>query len=105
MLANADTPEGAEKAADYGAMGIGLCRTERMFNAPERLPLVVEMILANTTEERQTALDRLLPVQREDFCRLAEDHGRQTGDHPPARSADPRVPAQRAAARAGARRI
>ncbi len=70
VLANADTPDSAEKAADYGAMGIGLCRTERMFNAPERLPLVVEMILANTTEERQTALDHLLPVQREDFVGL-----------------------------------
>jgi pyruvate,orthophosphate dikinase len=67
VLANADTPEGAEKAREYGAMGIGLCRTERMFNAPDRLPLVVDMILANTYEERCAALDRLLPVQREDF--------------------------------------
>jgi pyruvate,orthophosphate dikinase len=70
VLANADTPEGAEKAVDYGAMGIGLCRTERMFNASDRLPLVVDMILANTTEEREAALDRLLPVQREDFRAL-----------------------------------
>jgi pyruvate,orthophosphate dikinase len=70
VLANADTPAGAEKARDYGAMGIGLCRTERMFNAPDRLPLVVDMILANTREERQAALDRLLPVQREDFRAL-----------------------------------
>jgi pyruvate,orthophosphate dikinase len=70
VLANADTPDGAEKARDYGAMGIGLCRTERMFNAPERLPLVVEMILANTPEERAKALDRLLPVQRDDFREL-----------------------------------
>ena len=73
VLSNADTPEGAEKAADYGAMGIGLCRTERMFNAPDRLPLVVEMILANTTDERQKALDRLLPVQREDFRGLLKN--------------------------------
>jgi pyruvate,orthophosphate dikinase len=70
VLANADTPDGADKAVDYGAMGIGLCRTERMFNAPDRLPLVVDMILANSTEERQAALDRLLPVQREDFRAL-----------------------------------
>jgi pyruvate,orthophosphate dikinase len=70
VLANADTPEGAEKALDYGAMGIGLCRTERMFNATERLPLVVDMILANTAEEREAALDRLLPVQRDDFRAL-----------------------------------
>jgi pyruvate,orthophosphate dikinase len=67
VMANADTPAGADKAKDYGAMGIGLCRTERMFNAPDRLPLVVDMILANTREERRAALDRLLPVQREDF--------------------------------------
>jgi pyruvate,orthophosphate dikinase len=67
VLANADTPAGAEKARDYGAMGIGLCRTERMFNAPDRLPLVVDMILANTEEERRSALERLLPVQRQDF--------------------------------------
>ena len=72
VLANADTPDGAEKAVDYGAMGIGLCRTERMFNAPDRLPLVVDMILANTTKERQAALDRLLPVQRADFRALLE---------------------------------
>jgi pyruvate,orthophosphate dikinase len=70
VLANADTPDGADKAVDYGAMGIGLCRTERMFNASDRLPLVVDMILADTTEERQAALDRLLPVQREDFKSL-----------------------------------
>ncbi|HNF69588.1 MAG TPA: pyruvate, phosphate dikinase, partial [Chitinophagales bacterium] len=53
VFANADTPEAAKKALHYGAMGIGLCRTERMFNAPERLPIVVEMILANTTPERE----------------------------------------------------
>jgi pyruvate,orthophosphate dikinase len=70
VMANADTREGAEKALDYGAMGIGLCRTERMFNAPDRLPLVVDMILANSVEERMQALDRLLPVQRQDFTEL-----------------------------------
>ena len=67
VMANADTPEGAEKAKKYGAMGIGLCRTERMFNQPERLPIVQDMILAETTEERQKYLDQLLPFQREDF--------------------------------------
>ncbi|MGX2041219.1 pyruvate, phosphate dikinase [Methylocaldum sp. MU1018] len=67
VLANADTPEGAAVALEYGAMGIGLCRTERMFNASERLPLVVDMILAHTFEERQAALDKLLPIQRDDF--------------------------------------
>jgi pyruvate,orthophosphate dikinase len=67
VMANADTPDTVAKAKKYGAMGIGLCRTERMFNQPERLPIVQEMILADTLEERQAALDRLLPFQREDF--------------------------------------
>jgi len=68
--ANVDTPENAKIAADYGAMGIGLCRTERMFNASERLPIVIEMILANDPQDRQRALDKLLPIQREDFRQL-----------------------------------
>ena len=67
VMANADTPVDAEKALQYGAMGIGLCRTERMFNASERLPLVIEMIVADTIEARQAALDKLLPIQRADF--------------------------------------
>ncbi|OQY54273.1 MAG: pyruvate, phosphate dikinase [Candidatus Parabeggiatoa sp. nov. 2] len=67
VMANADTPEEALRAVEYGAMGIGLCRTERMFNDVERLPIVVDMILANTPEARQTALDKLLPIQRGDF--------------------------------------
>ena len=67
VMANADTPEDALRAREFGAMGIGLCRTERMFNATDRLPIVQEMILAETNEERQTALDRLLPIQRSDF--------------------------------------
>ncbi|HNF90308.1 MAG TPA: pyruvate, phosphate dikinase, partial [Thiobacillaceae bacterium] len=50
-----------------GAMGIGLCRTERMFNAIDRLPIVVEMIVAESLEDRQAALDKLLPIQRGDF--------------------------------------
>lgn len=66
-MANADTPEAAHRASTYGAMGIGLCRTERMFNAKERLPLVLEMILAETTEDREAALTKLLPMQRSDF--------------------------------------
>jgi len=67
VMANADTPEAAERAVEYGAMGIGLCRTERMFNDVDRLPVVVEMILAATPEARQVALDKLLPIQRSDF--------------------------------------
>lgn len=67
VMANGDTPDMARVAVKYGARGIGLCRTERMFNASERLPVVVEMIMARTVEERQTALDKLLPMQRHDF--------------------------------------
>ena len=67
VMANADTPHDAERALKYGAMGIGLCRTERMFNDVERLPIVIEMIVAETTDDRQAALDKLLPIQREDF--------------------------------------
>ncbi|ALG67447.1 pyruvate, phosphate dikinase [Beggiatoa leptomitoformis] len=70
VMANADTPEAANKAVEYGAMGIGLCRTERMFNAADRLPIVVEMILAQTPQERKTALDQLLPIQRADFTEI-----------------------------------
>ncbi len=67
VLANADTPRDAARARQYGAMGIGLCRTERMFNDSARLPIVQEMILAETKEARRDALDRLLPIQRADF--------------------------------------
>jgi pyruvate, orthophosphate dikinase len=67
VYANADTPETARKALEFGAMGIGLCRTERMFNGSDRLPIVIDMILANTSEERQAALERLLPIQCKDF--------------------------------------
>ncbi|HQQ97826.1 MAG TPA: pyruvate, phosphate dikinase [Cyclobacteriaceae bacterium] len=67
VMANADTPTAAKKALNFGAMGIGLCRTERMFNDVDRLPIVVEMILAATKEERESALNRLKDIQRQDF--------------------------------------
>ncbi|MDH5654513.1 MAG: pyruvate, phosphate dikinase [Spirochaetia bacterium] len=67
VMANADTPEAAKKAKKYGASGIGLCRTERMFNDTDRLPIVIDMIVADSIEKRQAALDRLLPIQRADF--------------------------------------
>ncbi|MGB0712062.1 MAG: pyruvate, phosphate dikinase, partial [Gammaproteobacteria bacterium] len=67
VMANADTPDDAERALNFGAMGIGLCRTERMFNAVDRLPIVIEMIVAENPEQRQHALDKLLPIQRDDF--------------------------------------
>jgi pyruvate,orthophosphate dikinase len=64
---NADTPADAAEAVKFGAEGIGLCRTEHMFFAEDRIPIVQEMILADSTEERQAALDKLLPLQRKDF--------------------------------------
>lgn len=67
VFANADTPSAASKALTFGAMGIGLCRTERMFNDVDRLPIVVEMILAATKEDRAAALNRLKDIQRKDF--------------------------------------
>ncbi len=70
VRANADTPVDAIKARKFGAEGIGLCRTEHMFFAEERLPIVQEMILADSVEERQDALDRLLPFQKKDFKKL-----------------------------------
>lgn len=67
VRANADTPEDAARARALGAEGIGLTRTEHMFMAPDRLPIVQEMIMATTPQERQAALEKLLPMQREDF--------------------------------------
>lgn len=64
---NADTPEDAAKAREFGAEGIGLCRTEHMFMAEDRIPHVRAMILAETPEERAEALEKLLPMQRGDF--------------------------------------
>ena len=67
VRANADTPLDAEKALKFGAEGIGLCRTERMFNAADRIGLFQDMILADNHEERLAAFRRLLPLQKEDF--------------------------------------
>ncbi|MEP6977129.1 MAG: pyruvate, phosphate dikinase [Thermoleophilia bacterium] len=67
VRANADTPEDAAKAREFGAEGIGLCRTEHMFMTDERLPVVREMILARDEDGRRKALERLLPMQQADF--------------------------------------
>jgi pyruvate, orthophosphate dikinase len=67
VRANADTPADAVKAREFGAQGIGLCRTEHMFMAEERLPLVRKMIMARGEEERRSVLAELLPFQQEDF--------------------------------------
>ncbi len=69
---NADTPEDARKAIEYGAQGIGLCRTEHMFFHPERLNAVQEMILAKDDEARDRAITKLMPMQKEDFKELFE---------------------------------
>ena len=67
IRANADTPKDAKKARDFGAQGIGLCRTEHMFFDAKRIKAVREMILADDKPSRKRALDKLLPFQREDF--------------------------------------
>jgi pyruvate, orthophosphate dikinase len=67
VRANADTPQDAAKAREFGAQGIGLCRTEHMFMAEDRLPHVRAMIMASDEEERRRALDELLPFQQADF--------------------------------------
>src|SRR3990172_7610171 len=67
VRANADTPRDARVARDFGAEGIGLCRTEHMFFAEDRIPIMQEMILARTREDREAALLKLLPMQRDDF--------------------------------------
>ncbi len=72
VWANADYPADARRARSYGAVGIGLCRTEHMFFETERLPIVQRMILSETSEGRTEALNELLPYQRADFAGLFE---------------------------------
>ena len=72
VWANADYPQDAKRAREYGATGIGLCRTEHMFFQAERLPHVQKLIMTNEPTERREALDALLPFQREDFIGLFE---------------------------------
>src|SRR3712207_9222199 len=69
---NADTPDDARRAREFGAEGIGLCRTEHMFMAADRQPKMQAMILASSTEDRRRALQELLPLQRQDFEELFE---------------------------------
>jgi pyruvate,orthophosphate dikinase len=75
VRANADYPRDATKAREFGAEGIGLCRTEHMFMEEERLPIMQQMIMAGTAEERRKALDRLLEFQKEDFKGLFREMG------------------------------
>jgi pyruvate,orthophosphate dikinase len=70
VWANADYPKDARRALDYGAQGIGLCRTEHMFFEPDRLPHIQKMIMTDLRIERREALNALLPFQKEDFAGL-----------------------------------
>src|SRR3989338_8629367 len=72
IRANADTPQDARVAREFGAEGIGLCRTEHMFFGEERLPVVREMILAKEVPPRKAALAKLLPFQKQDFIGIFE---------------------------------
>jgi phosphoenolpyruvate synthase/pyruvate phosphate dikinase len=72
VWANGDTPEDARRARNFGAKGIGLCRTEHMFMAGERLPVMQEMIIAASREERMRALDKLRIMQTEDFLGILD---------------------------------
>jgi pyruvate, orthophosphate dikinase len=73
VRANADTPTDARVAREYGAEGIGLCRTEHMFFAPGRIEAVREMIMAENLEQRTRALDKIVPMQREDFVAILRE--------------------------------
>ncbi|MGH7933250.1 MAG: pyruvate, phosphate dikinase, partial [Candidatus Binataceae bacterium] len=73
VRANADTPHDARVAREFGAEGIGLCRTEHMFFAPERIEAVREMILAEDAGQRARALDKIVPMQREDFVAILRE--------------------------------
>jgi len=70
IMANINTPEDAVRARKFGAEGVGLCRTERMFNQPERLVIMQEMILTENKEERTELLNKLLPMQKDDFKKI-----------------------------------
>lgn len=86
IRANADTPEAARLALSYGAKGIGLCRTERMFNVKDRLEVFVEMIMAKTAEERKAILKKLQILQKQDFKEIL---GIMQGHHVTIRLLDP----------------
>jgi len=70
IRANADTPDAAKLARQYGAQGIGLCRTERMFNEEDRIGLCVEMIMAQSAEERNQVLKKIQEIQKRDYIAI-----------------------------------
>lgn len=73
IRANADTPEGAKLAREYGAQGIGLCRTERMFNGKDRIGLFIDMIMAKSEEKRKLVLEKLGALQKSDFLQILKE--------------------------------
>ena len=87
IRANADIPRDAKQARSFGAEGIGLCRTEHMFFAEDRIEHMRTMILADNEKDRRDALKKLLPMQRADFARPLQGHGVAARHHPPARPA------------------
>ena len=96
VRANADIPRDAIQARAFGAEGIGLCRTEHMFFAADRIPHMRAMILADNEKDRRAALKKLLPMQRADFIGLLKAMAWFAGDDPLARSAAARVSTQSA---------
>ena len=94
VRANADIPRDAKQAREFGAEGIGLCRTEHMFFAEDRLPFMRAMILADNEKDRRVALKKLLPMQRADFVGLFKAMDGLPVVDPHARSSAARVPAQ-----------
>ncbi len=93
VRANADTPDDAGRARRFGASGIGLCRTEHMFLGDRRV-LIEDLILADSPEERQAALDALEPLQKADFAGLFTAMNGLPVTDPPDRPAAARVPAR-----------
>ena len=94
---NADTPADAKRARDFGAQGIGLCRTEHMFFEGERITAMREMILADEVKARKAALKKLLPFQRKDFVGHLHGYEGAARHRAAARSAVARIPAPRRA--------
>ena len=90
---NADTPHDSRQAREFGAQGIGLCRTEHMFFGEDRIMKMREMILADDETARRAALAKILPMQQEDFDGIFRAMDGLAGDHPPVGSALARVPA------------
>ena len=104
VRANADQPDQSANAIKFGAQGIGLCRTEHMFFGGERITAVREMILSDTVADREKALAKLLPMQRDDFAGIFRVMGERAGDGARPGPAAARVHAShRARAEAGGR--